>query len=157
MQVDRDLSEIAHEIDRRLREAHGDIYAGVALGNSWTSFEVFLTEPESETARALVQNVTQGVHVRFIAALNSLDSLERVFARVQVEWPEIKALGVALWGCGIDVTLNRVVLGVDGLTGAQAELLTSRLGPSQIYVRPGRPPIAASGGPDRRGRSARET
>jgi hypothetical protein len=136
----RRLSEIAHEIDQRLRETWHGIYAGIALGDQATSIEIRLTVVVSEELRHLVEALAQGFTVRFIHVLNSLEALEAVRDRVSTEWRDLEEARIAIVVLGLDLRLNRVLIQVENLSTHQADLLAARFGPNQVFVQPGRRP-----------------
>jgi len=136
--VDGRIRDAAHAVDRALREAVPETYAGLVLSDSARTIEVRLTQL-SPASRLVAEAEANGCPIRFIHVLNSLESLEGAFEHVMRASQDLKAEGIKLVGFGVDIQLNRVDLRVQDVTITVAKALSDRFGANLVYVRPGEP------------------
>lgn len=102
------------------------------------SVEVYATVADP-VLTAIVEEVHAAtgrrIGVRLVAGMkNSLASLETLFARVRSRAQQLTDQGIPLVSYGVHVPVNRVRLGVDGLTPDIAASLRREFGSDQVEI-----------------------
>lgn len=134
---DSPFPSLASALDARLRAEAPSTFAGIVRGADG-AVEVYVTvsdpvlvaiveEVHASTGRRIPVRVVPGM-------LNSLASLEGLFARIRERAQELHDSGVPLVQFGVHIPANRVRLGVEGLTPEIAESLRSEFGADQVEV-----------------------
>ena len=134
---DSPFSSLAGALNARLRADASSAFAGIVRGPDG-AVEVYVTvsdpalvaivdEVHASTGRRIAVRVVPGMK-------NSLAALENLFARVRVEAEQVRARGIPLISYGVHIPVNRVRLGVEGLTPEIAESLRHEFGPDQVEV-----------------------
>lgn len=89
---------------------------------------VAFTGNAAEHRASLTRLVPAGAELRVVDVLYSLDELSALVNRIETDYDQLKSDGIQLAHWSVDISENRVVLGVVGLDDSMTETLKSRYG-----------------------------
>ena len=120
-------------LDELGSSGHGGIYGGLIVSRGGTHVKVYLTRPAAAVDHSFAA-AAGGVTVSFVRTPHSLASLDIVQRRILAAAPAMRAAGVKIVEFGPDIATSREQVGVQDLTGAQAQTLTDRFGAGMLKL-----------------------
>lgn len=130
--------EIQAAMDAAIAEARSvDTFAGAYLDQQRGGRPVFMfTDSQPARAEQLAIHFPEGADVQVTRAARSERDIAALRARVKADWDELASQGIEVVQLGAPVHTNTILIGVKGLTDAEAAVLRDRYG-EHITVEPG--------------------